>query len=140
MYSAWLSQIASKLEEDMKAISELVTYQFQDFMRKLNKNNLNNFYLQDWNSKFGTLVQVKKPVKIINKPEAFQLGRSVFTISVIKPWKIWDCINILSDRKNKSKVGMISLNGKDFIPKEYLEIEERPGNTNSVDELSDYLK
>ena len=35
---------------------------------------------------------------------------------------------------------MISLNGKDFIPKEYLEIEERPGNTNSVDELSDYLK
>ena len=35
---------------------------------------------------------------------------------------------------------MISLNGKDYIPKEYLEIEERPGNTNSVDDISDYLK
>lgn len=54
----------------------------------LNLRN-NFFYLEDHNSKFGTLVQVKRPVALeINDPLTFQIGRSLITIDIKKPWSL----------------------------------------------------
>lgn len=49
-----------------------------------------SFYLEDHNSKFGTLVQVKRPVVLSQFDEYwFQTGRSLNKISLNKPWSIF---------------------------------------------------
>jgi RING-variant domain/FHA domain len=48
-----------------------------------------SFYLEDHNSKFGTLVQVKRPVALSQYNEYwFQTGRSLSKISVKRPWSL----------------------------------------------------
>lgn len=45
--------------------------------------------MEDTKSKFGTLVQVKRPVVLdINDPLTFQIGRSLITIDIKKPWSL----------------------------------------------------
>jgi len=46
----------------------------------------NRFLIEDGNSKFGTLIQVREPLKLIPlKPACIQIGRTVFTILVRDP-------------------------------------------------------
>ena len=48
-----------------------------------------NFYLEDTGSKFGTLVQVKRPIVLEeNKDITVQSGRSLITYSLKKPWSL----------------------------------------------------
>ena len=49
-----------------------------------------SFYLEDHNSKFGTLVQVKRPV-VLSQFDGywFQAGRSLTKVSINKPWSIF---------------------------------------------------
>lgn len=48
-----------------------------------------NFYLEDKGSKFGTLVQIKRPVALESNNElSIQTGRSLLMITVKKPWSI----------------------------------------------------
>ena len=46
------------------------------------------FYLDDLGSKFGTLVQVKRPLAI-EQSLSLQIGRSTFSFRVKKPWLAW---------------------------------------------------
>ena len=47
------------------------------------------FYLEDKGSKFGTLVQIKRPVALDPSNEiSIQSGRTLFSLSVKKPWSI----------------------------------------------------
>lgn len=54
-----------------------------------------HFYLEDHNSKFGTLVQVKRPVALSQYDEYwFQSGRSLSKVSINKPWSMFcSCFN-----------------------------------------------
>lgn len=54
-----------------------------------------HFYLEDHKSKFGTLVQVKRPVALSQYDEYwFQAGRSLTKASVNKPWTMFcSCFN-----------------------------------------------
>ena len=48
-----------------------------------------NFYLEDTGSKFGTLVQVKRPILLEeNKDITMQSGRSLLTYTVKAPWTL----------------------------------------------------
>lgn len=48
-----------------------------------------NFYLEDTGSKFGTLVQVKRPIVLEEaKDITVQSGRSLITYSLKKPWSL----------------------------------------------------
>ena len=48
-----------------------------------------NFYLEDKDSKFGTLVQIKRPIALDTGYELnIQAGRTLLFISVKKPWSI----------------------------------------------------
>jgi hypothetical protein len=48
-----------------------------------------NFYLEDKGSKFGTLVQIKRPVALDPSNElSIQTGRSLLTLSIKKPWSL----------------------------------------------------
>ena len=48
-----------------------------------------NFYLEDNGSKFGTLVQVKRPILLEqNKELTMQSGRSLITYSIKLPWTL----------------------------------------------------
>ena len=83
---------------------------------------------------------MKHPVKITENQSPFQIGRSVLVVSVQKPWNPWKWFTKLLPSKNKDKSGLVSLNGRDYFPKEYLEVEERQGNTNFVDNISSYFR
>ena len=49
------------------------------------------FYVEDGNSKFGTLVQINRPLQLAaNLPYCIQIGRTVFTILVRNPLKPYD--------------------------------------------------
>ena len=48
-----------------------------------------NFYLEDKGSKFGTLVQIKRPIALDTGYELnIQAGRTLLLISIKKPWSI----------------------------------------------------
>jgi hypothetical protein len=53
------------------------------------------FYLQDHNSKFGTLIQVKRPVALSQFDEYwFQSGRSLCKLKINRPWSVFcSCFN-----------------------------------------------
>lgn len=54
--------------------------------------NHGEFYLQDKNSKFGTLVQVRQPLPLsIDQSISFQVTRTVITLKVKRPWRLWQC-------------------------------------------------
>lgn len=57
-----------------------------------------------------------------------------------KPCSICDFFTCFRSYKNKSKVGLVTQDGRDWFPKEYLEFDERPQRTNSVDEISGFLR
>ena len=64
----------------------------------------------------------------------------MFAVSIHKKWSPCDWLRNLIYGANKSKNGLVSLNGKDYFPKEYLEVEERQGNNNFVDNISSYFR
>lgn len=48
-----------------------------------------NFYLEDKNSKFGTLVQIKRPIALESGENLYiQSGRTLLDIQVKKPWSL----------------------------------------------------
>lgn len=115
-------------------------FQYHVSTHLLNKDEYNNFYLEDCNSKFGTLVQAQKPIKLDENPASFQIGRTIFVASVPKPCSLCNWCNCFSGYKKKSKNGLVTLDGLTYFPKEYLEVEKCNNNTNSVGQLSDYLR
>ena len=54
-----------------------------------------SFYLEDHNSKFGTLIQVKRPVVLSQFDEYWvQSGRSLSKVHVNRPWSVFcSCLN-----------------------------------------------
>ena len=54
-----------------------------------------NFYLDDHSSKFGTLVQVKRPIALYQYVDyLFQTGRTLCKLSIKKPWTMFcSCFN-----------------------------------------------
>jgi hypothetical protein len=54
-----------------------------------------SFYLEDHTSKFGTLIQVKRPVVLSQFDEYwFQSGRSLCKVHVNRPWSVFcSCLN-----------------------------------------------
>lgn len=52
------------------------------------------FYLEDKNSKFGTLVQVRQPLVLtLGLSVSVQVSRSVVTLKVKRPWGLLQCCN-----------------------------------------------
>ena len=50
------------------------------------------FYLEDKNSKFGTLVQIKQPLQLsVGLPISVQVTRTVITLKVKRPWGLFQC-------------------------------------------------
>jgi predicted component of type VI protein secretion system len=49
----------------------------------------NKFYIEDHKSKFGTLVQMKRPI-VLDPSDAlaFQIGRSLVEVKIKKPWSL----------------------------------------------------
>eukprot|EP00330_Aristerostoma_sp_ATCC50986_P009834 CAMPEP_0114594786 /NCGR_PEP_ID=MMETSP0125-20121206/16503_1 /TAXON_ID=485358 ORGANISM="Aristerostoma sp., Strain ATCC 50986" /NCGR_SAMPLE_ID=MMETSP0125 /ASSEMBLY_ACC=CAM_ASM_000245 /LENGTH=156 /DNA_ID=CAMNT_0001795559 /DNA_START=937 /DNA_END=1407 /DNA_ORIENTATION=+ len=69
---------------------------------KLEKNN---FYIDDNDSKFGTLVHVKKPISVANEFNniSFQIGRSVVHLTVKKNWSLMSgCFSSQNNDPNTS--------------------------------------
>ena len=53
------------------------------------KLNGENFYLEDKGSKFGTLVQIKRPVALeVGKELVIQSGRTMLHLGIKKPWSL----------------------------------------------------
>jgi len=56
------------------------------------KLNHGEFYLEDKNSKFGTLVQIKQPLPLsIGVPISVQVTRTVITLKLKRPWRLLQC-------------------------------------------------
>ena len=54
------------------------------------------FYLQDKDSKFGTLVQVKRPLHLVpGSPLSLQINRTVVVVKVKQPWGLLQCCRCL---------------------------------------------
>lgn len=64
------------------------------------------FFVEDRNSKFGTLVQVKQPVTLtLGVSVALQVSRTVVVLRVKRPWRLMQCCRCLrrSDRPATGK-------------------------------------
>jgi predicted component of type VI protein secretion system len=66
-------------------ISDISVSRFHATVKLVNSN----FYIEDHKSKFGTLIQVKRPVMLeITDPLTFQIGRSLIHIMIKRPWSL----------------------------------------------------
>jgi hypothetical protein len=94
------------------------------FHALIKKNSYGEYYLEDNNSKFGTLVQVKKPYMMIsNMVNCFQIGRTLLEVCLVE--KSEGCCTQISQvfgKKNKKKVAKSSLayDGEDFFPEDFI--------------------
>ena len=67
-------------------ITDISVSRLHAFFRKSNRGD---FLLEDNGSKFGTLIQVRKPYILAqDQPNFFQLGRTILEISVKIPIKL----------------------------------------------------
>ena len=106
----------------------------------IRRGSYNNFFIEDWNSKFGTLVHARFPVKVTDTPLWFQIGRSIFQLDVPSSWSIWNIFNWFKSYGNKSKAGLVTIDGKKYFPKEYLDSEIQNRFTVSEEWMSDYMR
>lgn len=68
-----------------------------------------SLYLEDNNSKFGTLILLQNPrVNLLENCLPLQIGRSILHFTLIKPWNFFACfrliiINFSSNQKNEEQ-------------------------------------
>jgi RING-variant domain/FHA domain len=64
----------------------------------------NGLYLEDLNSKFGTLVKLKKEICMdVDSKLLIQSGRVLFKISITKPWSLFGCLSGCSKGKDSDE-------------------------------------
>ncbi len=65
-------------------------------------NTFNGIYIEDNNSKFGTLILIQTPILHLNEslPLYMQVGRTFMHIKIKRPFSLFGCCNIL-DEKNE---------------------------------------
>ena len=74
-----------------------------------------NFYLDDLGSKFGTLVQIKRPILLEEDKEiTVQCGRSLVTFSLKMPWSLIP--SCFRDRGNPYDRGGVSVTNLPVLP------------------------
>jgi len=71
-----------------------------------------NFYIEDQNSKFGTLVLMKNPIMLNheNNNIAVQVGRTVLSFNIKKTWKLPLCFG------GTNKMNEKGLNEQEKVP------------------------
>ena len=47
------------------------------------------FFVEDFKSKFGTMIQIKKPYKLTKIPIEVQVGRTILRINTLRPGGIF---------------------------------------------------
>ena len=56
------------------------------FHARINRSPEGQYYVEDNNSKFGTLIQIRKPFKLFkNKMNYIQMGRTSLALRVVDP-------------------------------------------------------
>lgn len=84
-----------------------------------------DFILEDNNSKFGTLVLVRRPYLLQKHPAYFQLGRTMLECSVKEPYKCCNFRGLCFSKKIKATHSHhsrkhIAFDGENFYPEEFL--------------------
>ena len=87
------------------------------------KSSRGDFILEDNNSKFGTLVQMRKPYMLLkDQANYIQLGRTIIEIIVKDPVAQCSikslCVN--PKKRNKAQKGILAFDGEDFFPEEFI--------------------
>lgn len=95
----------------------------------IKKSQKGYFYIEDNHSKFGSLVLIRNPLLLKDgDPNIIQAGRTLMEISIKRPIKIFNSCICNHDEKNANrssaakKVGLVSKNGFDFFPEEFMPI------------------
>ena len=82
------------------------------------------YIVEDNNSKFGTLVLVRKPYMLLkNTTNYIQLGRSIIEASIKDPDSYCSLRNLCQKSKSRVPKGMLAFDGEDFFPEEFLKKE-----------------
>ncbi len=88
----------------------------------IHKTRLGEFYVEDNNSKFGTLVLIRKPYMLDNNGTTYiQAGRTVLEVVVKEPLNY--CASLCECFINRNKrvaKGSLAFDGEDFFPEEFL--------------------
>ena len=90
----------------------------------IKKGPRGEYLLEDNSSKFGTLVQVKKPYQIEpNLINCFQIGRTLLECCIL--YKEEKCCQILTNALlnrsiKKAAKSSLAFDGEDFFPEEFL--------------------
>ena len=66
-------------------------------------NTFNGLYIEDNNSKFGTLLLIQTPVLNLNEslPLYIQVGRTFMHIKIKRPFSLFGCCSITDEKNNK---------------------------------------
>ena len=111
-------------------ITDISVSRLHAFFRKSTRGD---FLLEDNGSKFGTLIQVRKPYFILkDEPNFFQLGRTILEINVKVPIRLCRTLSnclcpclVENNGKHKVAKGILTLDAEgdmypdDFMPKLY---------------------
>lgn len=104
-----LIKIGRGHESDMR-ISDISVSRLHAVVKLVN----GHFFLEDQNSKFGTLIEIKRPIVIDNNTLSIQAGRSYIMLNVKKPFSFFPACFKLNSPTNqlnleKPRVGDMSI-------------------------------
>lgn len=99
----------------------------------IKRSSKGDYVLEDNASKFGTLVQVRKPY-MLNKHGVnhFQIGRTLVEAQIKEPKKRCSINDLCFTKKVKVQKGTLAYDGEDFFPVEYI---QRP-NEHTVEDVN----
>src|SRR4051812_35025264 len=79
----------------------------------IKKSSRGDYILEDNNSKFGTLIQIRKPYMLTKLGTNYiQLGRSIIELSIKDPKRTCNMKNICIKNKLKAAKGTLSFDGE----------------------------
>lgn len=89
----------------------------------LRANEQGECFLEDANSKFGTLLLLKAPLRLSSEPVSLQAGRTMLVLQVVRPWNLFSsCFSLKAKRELE---GLVSVDGgRTHFPQEFLRPEE----------------
>lgn len=90
----------------------------------IKKNSKGEYVVEDNTSKFGTLVLSRKPYLCHKQGTNFiQLGRTLLELTIKDPESRCNIKNLCFGKKGKVQKGVLSYDGEDYFPEEFLKKE-----------------
>lgn len=100
----------------------------------IKKSSKGDYVLEDNNSKFGTLVQIRKPYMLSKSGvNYFQLGRTLIEAYIKEPKKLCFVKDMCFGKKIKVQKGILAYDGEDFFPMEFM---NKPNNEHTVEDIN----